>query len=248
MLEAGREVADRLRQGRVDGVLRAGGGGGVVGFVEDEERAGLEVAEPVAERARVGLVAQEGVRQDEAGVGGEGVDAVAPLAAPGENEVSVEDGEREAEAAVQLVAPLEDDGGRAGDDDLLHPLPHEQLADDEARLDRLPEADVVGDEEADARHAERLAERLELVGLDLYAGPEGGLHEARVGRGDAVPAEGVEVGREELRGVEAVLSHRRPAGARRDRRVDLALPEDGQLLALGVVVEAGEADEGLLGR
>jgi hypothetical protein len=219
-----------------------------VGLVEDEERARLEVAEPVAERAGVGLVAQERVRQDEAGVGGEGVDAVASFAAAGEDEVAVEDGEGEAEAAVELVAPLEDDGGGTGDDDPADALPHEELADDEARFDRLSEADVVGDEEPDAGHPERLAERLELVGLDLDAGAERGLHEARVGGGDAVPAEGVEVGREELRRVEAGAADGGPARAGGDGGVDLALPEDGQLFALGVVVEAGEADEGLLGR
>ena len=54
---------------------------------------------------------------------------------------------KQAEAAVQLVAPLEDDRGRAGDDDLPHPLPHQELADDEARLDRLAQAHVVGDEQ-----------------------------------------------------------------------------------------------------
>jgi len=247
VLEAGREVADGLRESRVDGVLRPRGGRGVVRLVEDEKRAGLEVAQPVAERAGVGLVAQERVREDEPRVSRERVDAIAPLAPAGENEIAVEDREGEAEAAVELVAPLEDDRGRAGDDDLLHPLPHEQLADDEPRLDRLAQAHVVRDEEADAGHPERLPERLELVGLDLDSGTEGGLHEARVGRGDAVPAEGVKVGREELCGVEAVLPHRRPARAARDGRVDLALPENGKLFALRVVVEAGEADERLLG-
>jgi hypothetical protein len=38
------------------------------------------VAQPVAQRGRVGLVAQQGVRDDEAGVGGPGVDGVAALA------------------------------------------------------------------------------------------------------------------------------------------------------------------------
>lgn len=78
-----------------EAVLEAGGarsGSGVVRLVEDEERAGLELAQPVAERRGVGLVAQERVRQDEAGVGGEGVDAESPGSATSQDEFAVKDG------------------------------------------------------------------------------------------------------------------------------------------------------------
>ena len=49
MLEAAGEVADRPGDLRVDGVLRPAGRGGVVGLVENQQGAGPEVAEPVAE-------------------------------------------------------------------------------------------------------------------------------------------------------------------------------------------------------
>jgi hypothetical protein len=62
-----------------------------VGLVEDEEGGDAgELAEPVAQRGGVGLVAQERVRDDEAGVGGPRVDAVAALAAAGGDVVAVE--------------------------------------------------------------------------------------------------------------------------------------------------------------
>ena len=86
----------------------------------------------------------------------------------------------------------------------LRLLAQQQLAGDQPGLDRLAEADVVGDEEVDAREPQRLAQRLDLVGVDLDAGAERRLEEARVGRGDAVPAERVQVGRELARVVEAL--------------------------------------------
>jgi hypothetical protein len=65
-------------------------------------------------------------------------------------------------------------------------------------------------------------------------------------RGDAVPAQRVEPGREEARLVEPLLPHPAPGVVAQDLGVDLLLPERLELLALGVVVEAGQADERLL--
>ena len=89
---------------------------------------------------------------------------------------------------------------RAGDDDLAHLLAQQQLAGDQAGLDRLAQADVVGDEQVDARQQQGLAQRLELVGVEADAGPERGLEQPRVGGGDAVPAQRVQVGGEQRGG------------------------------------------------
>jgi hypothetical protein len=150
------------------------------------------------------------VRDDEAGVRGPGVDAVAALAAAGGHVVAVEDDEGEAEALLHLLLPLAHDRGRAGDDDPAHALAQEHLAEDEAGLDGLAEADVVGDEEAHARHGQGLAQRLELVVLDLDAGAVRGLEEFGRGRGDAAPAQGVQVGGEQLGAVEAAAGDALP--------------------------------------
>ena len=98
VLEARGQVADGPGDLRVDGVPRAAGRGGVVGLVEDEQRAGPEVAEPVAQRAGVGLVDQQPVRDEEPRVRRPGVDAVAALPADAGDVVLVEDLERQAEA------------------------------------------------------------------------------------------------------------------------------------------------------
>jgi hypothetical protein len=243
MLEPGREVAHQPRQVRVDGVLAGRGGGGVVGLVEDQHRAAGEVAEPVAKRPGVLLVADDGVRDDEPRVGRPRVDAVAALAAARGDVVAVVDDEREAKAALHLLAPLAHDRRRARDDDAADLLPHEHLAKDKAGLDRLAEPDVVGDEEADARHQERFAKRLELVVLDLDPGAVGRLEELGVGGGDAVPPDRVQVGRELPRVVEPATGDGLPRRRAEHARVDLALPQHFELVALRVVVQARKAHE-----
>ena len=109
-------------------------------------------------------------------------------------------------------------------------------------LDGLAEAGVVGDEEVDAGHAERLAKRLHLVGVDLDAGPERGLEEVRVGGGDAVPAKGVQEGAEMAGRVEAPGAEGAPRFLHEDAAVDLEVPVDLQGLPLGIIVGAREAD------
>ena len=73
--------------------------------------------------------------------------------------------------------------------------------------------------------AQRLAQRLQLVGVDLDAGAERRLEEVRVGGRDAVPAERVEVGGEQARGVEALGGEVVPAPRPRGSPVELVLPE-----------------------
>ena len=100
MLEPRGQVADGPGDLRVDGVFLAARRGGVVGFVEDQQRAGAEVAEPVAQRAGVGLVDQQAVRDQEPRVRAPRVDAEAALAADPLHVVLVENLEDQAEAGL----------------------------------------------------------------------------------------------------------------------------------------------------
>ena len=105
------------------------------------------------------------------------------------------------------------------------------------------EADVIGNEEIHARQPQRFPQWFELVGIEPDARTEGGLQEARVGGSDAVPAEGIEIGGEVLGRIETALGKPCPFFARQDGSVQLALPEDAELLPLRVVFDAGEFDE-----
>ena len=51
-------------------------------------------------------------------------------------------------------------------------VPQQQLLDDQAGLDRLAQADVVGEQQVGPRGLQRAAQRLELVGLDVRAAAE----------------------------------------------------------------------------
>ena len=117
---------------------------------------------------------------------------------------------------------------------------------DEARLDGLAESCVVGDEKVDARQPEGLAQRFHLVGVNANSGPERRLEEARVGRGDAVPTQRMQEGRELPRRVEALGGEIGPTFVLEDLPVELVVPEDGQGLSLRIVVGAGETDQGRL--
>ena len=99
---------------------------------------------------------------------------------------------------------------------------------------------IVGDEEIHARQPERLPQRLHLVGVDPDPGPERGLEEIRVGRGDRVPAQGVQEGRELARRIETAGGKVGPALLLQDAAVDLAVPEDLDRPPLRVVVGASQ--------
>src|ERR1035441_2591541 len=94
------------------------------------------------------------------------VDRVTAFAAAIEEIVSVENDEAQAEASLHFALPLGEERGRARDDDALHLLTHDHLAENETGLDRFAESDIVSDEEIDARHLEGFFQRLQLVGHD----------------------------------------------------------------------------------
>ena len=48
----------------------------------------------------------------------------------------------------------------------------EQLGENQSRLDGLAESDIIGNQQADARHTQRLQKRHKLVVLDSHAAVE----------------------------------------------------------------------------
>ena len=112
----------------------------------------------------------------------------------------------------------------------------------------LPSPVSSGDEQVDARQPEGLAQRLHLVGVDSDPGAKRRLEEIRVGRGDAVPAQGMQERRESAWWVEALGREVRPAFVFEYPPVELVIPVDGQRLSLSIVVRAGEPDHRRLAR
>ena len=240
VLETPGEVPDRAGELRLDAVAAARGGSGVVRLVEDQQAAGPHLPHPGPHRVGVGRGDEQVVGDEEPAVGAPGIHAEAVFAAhPGEVG-AVQNHEDETEAVFEFHLPLLEDRRRRGDDQAVRLLAQDQLAGDEPRFYRFSEAGVIGDEQVHPRQAEGAAKRLQLVGVEPDARPERGLEEARVGGGDAVPAEGAKEGGEAARGIEAALREGVPTLRFEDPAVRLVVPEDFERLPLGVIVGAGE--------
>ena len=110
--------------------------------------------------------------------------------------------------------------------------------DDQAGLDRLAEAHVVGEQQVRPRRLQGAAQRLELVGLDVRAAAERRLERVPVRRRDRAPAHGVDERGKRVRVVEAVGADRLgQALVRGDGLAHLELPHDRELLAKAVLVQ-----------
>jgi hypothetical protein len=216
----------------------------MVRLVEDQQGTRQQLAELVAQAGRIRLVDQQTLGNEKARVRGPGIGAVTPFATNAGQVFAVEDGGRKPKARFELVAPLQQHRRRAHDDDVVNLPTEQQFARNEPGLDRLAKADVIGNEEIDARKLERLAQWLQLIRLDLDASPERRLEEGWVCRGDAVPPHGVEERGEQPRRVEALVSQLLPPFFALDLGIELLLPQDRQGLALRVILKASETDDG----
>ena len=212
MLEPRCKVANGSGELRIDGVPSAAGRRGVVRLVENQQAPRPERAERIAKRRGIVFVAQQPMRHDETRMRGPRIDRVPALHTHAPHVLAVKDDERQPEALVQFLFPLQDHGRWRGNDDAPDPLAHKKLADNEAGFDRLAEAHVVGDEQVDPWQQQGLAQRLELVGVNPNARAIRRLKQFRIGRGDRVPAERPIVRGEPLRRVELPFGETGPIG------------------------------------
>ena len=160
------------------------------------------------------------------------------------HQLAVDDDELQAELVAHLVLPLQRQARRAHDHRGAGPMPQEQLLQDQAGLDGLAQADVVGQQQVGPRAGQRAAQRFKLVGLHRDARPERCLVAVRVGRGDRAPAHGVDEARQGDGVVEAFrVDVLRQTLRRGDGLADLQLPDHRQLLAESVLVEGLQVDD-----
>ena len=240
MLEPWGEVAHGAGDLGVDGIMLAARWRGVMGFIQDEQRAAAEGPQPVAQWSCIGFVDEQAVRHQESDMRTPRIDAEAARTPHLLHVFLVENHEGQTEAGVQFLLPLQEHGRGAGHDDLAHLLAQQQLAGNEPGFNRLAQADVIGDEEVDPWEHERFAQRFKLVGVQANAGAEGRLKQAWIRCRDAVPAQRMQVRGKQRGLVEPPLGHRRPRLAREDFRIEFVLPEYVKRLALIVVVDAGQ--------
>ena len=106
VLEAPAEIADGAGELGLDAVASAARRRRVVCFVQDQQAARRQLAQPLAHRIRVGRVDEQIVRHDEAAVGAPRVDPEATLAAHLRQIGAVKNDEQKAEAFLHLRLPL----------------------------------------------------------------------------------------------------------------------------------------------
>lgn len=149
--------------------------------------------------------------------------------------LGVDDPKLEAEFLLHLGLPFDLQAGGANDEHGPGAMTDEQLLDDQSRLDRFTQADIVRDEEIDAGHLDGSNQRIELVVLDGYPAPERRLQKRTIRVGDGSPANGVEKGFQAVVAVPA--GDRRQTGLFQDLGSGLHLPDDLDLFAHGILVQ-----------
>jgi len=82
-----------------------------------------------------------------------------------------------------------------------------------------------------------------LVRIEADAGPERGLEKVRIGRGDAVPSQRVQVRGEPLWRIESAAGNGIPSLAGDDLPIQLPFPKHVQWLPLGVIVHTRQPDQ-----
>jgi hypothetical protein len=95
--------------------------------------------------------------------------------------VPINDGEVETEFLCEFVLPLQQHRSGRGDNNHVDAAPQQQFTHDQARLDRLAETDIIGNQQIDTWQIERLGEREKLVGVEPNAGAKGSLEELSIG-------------------------------------------------------------------
>jgi hypothetical protein len=143
--------------------------------------------------------------------------------------------------------------GRSGHHHKVNAPAQEQFPHDEAGLYRFSQPDIIGNKKIDARQAQRLAERKQLIRVEPDPGAKRRLKEVAVGCRCRVPSDGANVRCEHLR-CEHLRSVRRTAA-------DLCQPLSSRLCglisashktsrlspALGIVRDARQADSEKIG-
>jgi hypothetical protein len=97
------------------------------------------------------------------------------------------DSELEPEAIEHLLLPLDAKASRADDEDGARTMSEQEFLDYQARLDRLAEAEIIGDEQLRPWHGELSHHRLELVRLDRDTRAEWSLQRTRACGGHRTP-------------------------------------------------------------
>lgn len=105
---------------------------------------------------------------------------------------------------------------------------------------KFAKTDIVGDQQVYTRQCQRLIEGRELVRVETNTGTERRLEEALFRRGRRPPFQRTQEGCENGRIIGPVTPDRVPRIVVDEARADFRIPNDAELLALGVIVDTGQ--------
>src|SRR5713101_6238745 len=181
VLKVRREAAQGKGSLRVRGVLSLSRWSYVMGLVDDEQVKFARVGrlatgwQHFAEEAQRTRALEEVNRGDEAGKVRPGVDVQPPLATQIFQKRAIDDAKFQAEFVAHLVAPLHLQRSWADNQYFARAMTYDNLLADQACLNGLAQADIIGDQQVCARHLDGPHDRVKLVIFHLNATAEGGL-------------------------------------------------------------------------
>src|SRR5712692_7665911 len=209
VLKVRREAAQGKGSLRVRGVLSLPGWSDVMGLVDNEQVKFARVGrlatgwQHFAEEAQRTLALEEVNRGDETRKVCPGIDVQPPLAAQVFQKRAIDDAKFQAELVAHLVAPLHLQRGRADNQYLARTMTYDKLLADQARLNGLTQADIIGNQQVGTRHLDGPHDRVKLVIFHLNATAKGGLQGLDISTGNGSPAYRVEKGIQSLRSIKA---------------------------------------------
>src|SRR5258708_4092479 len=181
VLKVRREAAQGKGSLRVRGVLSLSRWSYVMGLVDDEQVKFARVGrlatgwQHFAEEAQRTLALEEVNRGDEAGKVRPGVDVQPPLATQIFQKRAIDDAKFQAELVAHLVAPLHLQRSWADNQYFARAMTYDKLLADQACLNGLAQADIIGDQQVCARHLDGPHDRVKLVIFHLDTAAEGSL-------------------------------------------------------------------------
>lgn len=217
-------------------------------FVDDQQvesaRVGVGIGgQHLAEQTHGPWALQPVDRDDETGKHAERVGTQPSRTAQVTQHLGVDDAEVEAELLGHFGLPFQAQRCGAGNEHGAGTVTEQEFLDHQSCLDRLPQADVIGDEQIDPRHPQCPHHRVELVVLNLDAGPEGRLKRTGIDRGHGPPPDCVEERCQAVGVVEPAFFGLWQGRGLENLGARLDLPDDLEVIGVSVVFDGNQRHE-----
>ncbi len=247
MLEMRRQQADGGGALRIDRIAPDAGRRDIVGLIDNQQIKAPGIGHIALGRQRLAEQADRTValeiihRSNQTRKMRPGIDVQTATAAKPAHQLAIDNPKIETKLLAHLVAPLELQRRRADNQDAAGAMTNEQVLGDQAGLNRLAQADIIGNQQIDSRHLNRPHHRVKLIILDLDPAAKRRLERPHIRRRHRAPAHRTEKGIEAFGGIEAI--RRRQGHPLMHLRIDLDFPDHLNFLTERIIVNRGKRHE-----